>query len=82
LTVTYEKNIGNSKVAIFTDKDGNVIRRTTENVDKQGTVYDDKIIYYENGEPVVKKVRYLNEPQANIYVYDPSQKMFKWSKQK
>lgn len=70
LTLSLEGNIGSSKTAIFRDSDGNVVRRLTENSDKLGTVYDDRITYYENGQPVSKKVKYYDEPTTSYYDFD------------
>ncbi len=59
-----------SKIAIFKDSDGNIVRRITEDRMNIGKVYDDNIGYYKNGKKISGKTKYANEPYSSTYDYD------------
>ena len=58
---------GSSRTAIFRDDSDNIIRRITEDYRSKGTVYDDRISYYENGRHTAGRLKYNFEPFAKTY---------------
>ena len=58
---------GSSRTAIFRDDSDNIIRRITEDYRNKGSVYDDRISYYENGRHTAGRLKYNFEPSAKTY---------------
>ena len=54
-------------IATFRDKDGNLVRRITNDWEHDGQVYDDYVILYDNGEEVAKFIKYADEENVRFY---------------